>query len=120
MLDVQIKGMKWRLTWLQDDYTGMGIWLDIGSISEGIVFNCEIEMPSQKNPWKSPWIVPCIKSLEDIDKLEVPDPYRHEGIKAYYEKLEKYDDFDDCGRCEEDFDDVDFDKLEREIDDLRY
>lgn len=91
MLDVQIRGMKWRLTWLQDDYTGMGIWLDIGSISEGIVFNCEIEMPSQKNPWKSPWIVPCIKSLEDIDKLEVPDPYRHEGIKAYYEKLEKYE-----------------------------
>ncbi|RLE81131.1 MAG: hypothetical protein DRJ51_04440 [Thermoprotei archaeon] len=90
MLDVQIKGIKWRLTWLKDDLPSIGVWLDIGSIAEGIVFNCRIEMPDEKSPWKSPWIVPCIETLEDIDKLEVPDPHSHRGVKAYYEKLEKF------------------------------
>jgi len=90
MLDVQIKGIKWRLRWLKDDLTHIGVGLDVGSIAEGIVFNCKIEMPSERRPWQSPWIVPCIKTLEDIDNLEVPDPRTHKGVKAYYEKLEKF------------------------------
>jgi len=90
MLDVQIKGIKWRLRWLKDDMVSIGVWLDIGSTAEGIVFNCNIVMPDEKNPWQSPWIVPCIKTLEDIDNLEIPDPHTHKGIKAYYEKLERY------------------------------
>ncbi|MBO3768025.1 MAG: uroporphyrinogen decarboxylase family protein [Thermoproteota archaeon] len=89
MLDTQIRGIKWRFNWLKDDITHIGISLDLGSISEGIVFNCKIDMPCKENPWKSPWTIPCIKSLEDIDKLEVPDPYSHKGIKEYYSKLEK-------------------------------
>ncbi len=90
MLDAQIKGIKWRLEWLKDDFTGIGVWLDTGSIAEGIVFNCRIVMPDEKNPWRSPWIVPRIKTLEDIDRLEVPDPHSHKGVKQYYARLEKY------------------------------
>lgn len=90
MLDVQIKGIKWRLTWLKDDFCHIGVWFDIGSIGEGIVFNCKIVMPDERRPWQSPWIVPCIKTLEDIDKLEVPDPHNHKGIQEYYRKLEKF------------------------------
>lgn len=90
MLDAQVKGLKWRLEWLRDDLTGIGVHLDLGSISEGIVFDCRVEMPSEKDPWLSPWIIPRIKTLEDIDRLEVPDPRRHKGIKNYYEKLEKF------------------------------
>ena len=90
MLDAQIKGIKWRLKWLRDDLSNIGVWMDVGSITEGIVFNCKIKKPDEKNPWKSPWIVPCIKTLEDIDKLEVPDPYSHKGIKEYYEKLKNF------------------------------
>ena len=90
MLDVQIKGIKWRLKWLKDDLAHIGVWLDIGSIAEGIVFDCKIVMPDDRNPWHSPWIVPRIKTLEDIDNLEIPDPYTHKGIKAYYNRLEKF------------------------------
>ena len=90
MLEVQIKGIKWRLTWLKDDLPHIGVGLDLGSIAEGIVFNCKIMMPDENNPWKSPWIVPCITTLEDIDRLEVPDPSSNKRIKEYYNKLEKY------------------------------
>ena len=90
MLEVQIKGIKWRIKWLEDDYTHLRVNFDIGAISEGIVFGCKIRMPDKENPWISPWIMPCIKSLEDIDRLEIPDPYTHEGIKEYYEKFEEF------------------------------
>jgi len=90
MLDVQVKGIKWRLTQLKDDFTGIGFWLDIGSTAEGVVFDCEIVMPDKSRPWQSPWIVPRIRTLEDIDKLEVPDPHSHRGVREYYRKLEKY------------------------------
>ncbi|RLE88643.1 MAG: hypothetical protein DRJ49_04735, partial [Thermoprotei archaeon] len=90
MLEVQVKGIKWRLTWLKDDLPHIGVGLDLGSIAEGIVFNCKIVMPDESNPWRSPWIVPCIKTLDDIDRLEVPDPSSNKGVKAYYSKLEKY------------------------------
>ncbi|RLF17963.1 MAG: hypothetical protein DRZ82_09140 [Thermoprotei archaeon] len=90
MLEVQIKGIKWRLRWLKDDLAHIGVQLDIGSIAEGIVFNCDIVMPDERNPWQSPWIVPRIKRLEDIDELEVPDPYSHKGIKEYYRRLERF------------------------------
>ncbi|MCX8182966.1 MAG: uroporphyrinogen decarboxylase family protein [Crenarchaeota archaeon] len=90
MLDAQVKGLKWRLRWLKDDLTGIGVHLDLGAVSEGIVFDCKIEMPDEENPWLSPWIIPRIKTLEDIDRLEVPDPHRHRGIQIYYERLEKF------------------------------
>jgi uroporphyrinogen-III decarboxylase len=90
MLDAQVKGIKWRLEWLKDDLTGIGVHLDLGAVSEGIVFNCRVEMPDERNPWLSPWIIPRIKTLEDIDRLEVPDPRRHKGVGNYYEKLEKF------------------------------
>ncbi|MCD6538273.1 hypothetical protein J7L18_06675 [Candidatus Bathyarchaeota archaeon] len=90
MLDVQIKGIKWRINWLRDDISYIGVSFDVGSIAEGIVFNCEIKMPDDENPWRSPWIIPCIKSLEDIDNLEVPDPYEHKGIREYYRRFEEF------------------------------
>jgi len=90
MLDAQVKGLKWRLEWLKDDLPEVGVYLDIGAISEGIVFDCKIEMPGEGNPWLTPWIIPRIRTLDDIDRLEVPDPRRHKGIQAYYEKLEKF------------------------------
>lgn len=90
MLDVQVKGIKWRIHWLRDDFTGIGVSFDLGSIAEGIVFNCDIRMPDERNPWMSPWIIPSIRELEDIDRLEVPDPASHRGIQNYYRKLEEF------------------------------
>jgi len=90
MLDTQVKGLKWRLEWLKDDVTGIGVWYDAGSTAEGVVFDCEIRMPCEASPWMSPWIVPRVRTLDDIDKLEVPDPRSHTGIKAYYERVERF------------------------------
>ena len=90
MLDVQIKGIKWRVNWLKDDFSSINVSLDIGAIAEGIVFNCEIKMPDKDTPWRSPWIVPRIRTLEDIDNLEIPDPHEHKGINEYYRKLEEF------------------------------
>ncbi len=90
MLNTQVKGIKWRMSWLKDDFVSVGVHLDIGSTAEGIVFNCRVEWPSSEKPWQSPWIIPCIKTLEDIDRLEVPDPRSHRGVREYYEKLEKF------------------------------
>lgn len=88
MLDAQIKGIKWRLRWLEDDFTDVSIRLDLGLVNEGIVFNCRVETPNSNDPWRSPWIVPIMRDVEDIDRLEVPDPHRHREIRKYYEKLE--------------------------------
>ncbi|MEM3137598.1 MAG: uroporphyrinogen decarboxylase family protein [Thermofilaceae archaeon] len=89
MLDVQVKGLEWKLNWLKDDLVYMGVSLDWGPITEGVFFNCEIIMPDQKTPWRSPWIIPSIKSLEDIDRLEVPDPRQHKEVKKFYSQLEE-------------------------------
>jgi len=90
MLDAQVKGIKWRLSWLKDDLTWIGVGLDLGSIAEGIVFDCRIVMPDESRPWQSPWIVPKIKTLEDIDKLEVPDPRSHRGVREFYRRLDEF------------------------------
>lgn len=89
MLDVQVKGLEWKLNWLKDDLVYMGVSLDWGPIAEGVFFNCEIMMPDQKTPWRSPWVIPSVKSLEDIDKLEVPDPRQHKEVKKFYGQLEE-------------------------------
>lgn len=90
MLEVQVKGLKWRFEWLRDDVTSVALHLDVGAVAEGIVFGCDIVMPDGRSPWRSPWIVPCIESLEDIDRLETPDPYDHPGIRGYYDRLEQF------------------------------
>lgn len=89
MLYVQVKGLKWKLEWLRDDVTGVGVNLDLGAVAEGLIFNCGIAMPDENDPWRSPWIVPCIKTLEDIDRLEVPDPRDHPAVCAFYRRLDE-------------------------------
>ncbi len=90
MLDTQIKGIKWRLSSLGDDVAEVGAWLDVGSIAEGVVFECEIRMPDETNPWMSPWIIPCVKTLDDIDRFEVPDPSSTKQVKNHYERLGRF------------------------------
>ncbi len=34
MLYVQVKGLKWKLEWLRDDVTGVGVNLDLGAVAE--------------------------------------------------------------------------------------
>ncbi|MEM2823478.1 MAG: uroporphyrinogen decarboxylase family protein [Thermofilaceae archaeon] len=89
MAEVQLKGLEWRLSWLRDDVTSVAITLDLGAVAEGIVFSCRIVMPDDSDPWRSPWIVPKIKSLDDIDRLEVPDPRDLPAVRDVYRRLEE-------------------------------
>ncbi|MEM2185832.1 MAG: uroporphyrinogen decarboxylase family protein [Thermofilaceae archaeon] len=89
MAEVQLKGLEWRLSWLRDDVTSVAITLDLGAVAEGIVFSCRIVMPDNSDPWRSPWIVPKIKSLDDIDRLEVPDPRDLPAVRDVYRRLEE-------------------------------
>lgn len=89
MAEVQLRGLEWRLSWLRDDVTGVAVSLDLGAVAEGIVFGCKIMMPDEGNPWRSPWIVPRIRALEDTDKLEVPDPRDVPAVRDVYRRLEE-------------------------------
>lgn len=89
---VQVRGSKWAFDVLGDDRTGYIRSLeqtspDIGATAEGIIFNCEIQLPDEESPWLSPWIIPKLKTPEDVEALEVPDPkdclYR---LKRHYER----------------------------------
>ena len=76
--EVWDKGYKWIYRVLRDDRPSppsrRSRILDVGSVAEGVVFDCEIMLPDEDNPWLSPWIVPKYRSPEMLEKLEVPDP----------------------------------------------
>lgn len=100
--EVRVNGAKWVYEVLKDDrFPGVigckivdnppafvndpsEFRLDLGAVSEGIVFDCDIRMPTKDNPWVSPWIIPKLKTPEDVEKLEVPD------IKDVNKRLEEW------------------------------
>ena len=78
-LKIQLDGSRWAYENLGDDrprnlQSPDELHPDIGSVAEGIVWNCRIALPTEENPWLSPWIVPRFTTIEEIEKLEVPDP----------------------------------------------
>ena len=46
---------------------------NLGAVAEGIIWDCEIRLPTEEDPWLSPWIIPKFKTPEEIERLEVPD-----------------------------------------------
>jgi len=72
----QLEGLKWVYENLDDDRLNYGTytWLDMGALDEGIVFDCEIQLPNEEHPWLSPWIIPKLRTPEDLERLEVPEP----------------------------------------------
>ncbi len=75
-LDVQIRGLQWAFEELGDDRTDYGLFWDLGPVQEAMVFGCPVEYPDDT----SPRIVPIIQSVEDIERLQVPDFTRHARI----------------------------------------
>ncbi len=78
-LKIQVEGSKWAYSNLGDDRIEYKkdvsqVAPNIGAVGEGIVWNCEIRLPTDDNPWLSPWIVPKFTTPEEIEKIEIPDP----------------------------------------------
>ncbi len=78
-VEVQMKGMKWRLENLTDDRTSYSFRFDLGPVAEGLYFGCPIERPDGT----SPRIIHILHSVEDIHKFQVPDPAQSPGVKEY-------------------------------------
>lgn len=84
-LEVQLKGQEWAFEELCDDRTGYGLWTDLGPLGEGLLWGCAIERPAGT----SPWIVPCVHTPQDIERLPVPDPATAPGVKWALEQHER-------------------------------
>jgi len=76
-LEVQLRGLKWSYGELGDDRVDTGLFWDIGPIQEAIIFNCPIEYPDDT----SPRIVPILETVEDIERLQVPDFEKHPRVR---------------------------------------
>lgn len=85
-IDVQLAGQRWCFEELGDDRTGYGLHLDRGPISEALLFGLEIVRPRGT----SPWIVRGLHTVEDIERLEVPDPAKSSGVQEHYERVERF------------------------------
>jgi len=72
----QLEGLRWVRKNLDDDRLNYSLytWLDMGALAEGIVFDCEIQLPDEEHLWLSPWIIPKLRTPEDLERLEVPEP----------------------------------------------
>jgi uroporphyrinogen-III decarboxylase len=76
---IQIEGSRWayenlgddRLRYLSDTKR---IRPPTGSVSEGIIWDCRIDLPDEERPWLAPWIVPKFTTPESVEQLEIPDP----------------------------------------------
>lgn len=78
-LKIRVDGSKWAYENLGDDRIGYvnnprQLPPEIGSVAEGVVWGCKINLPTDEKPWLAPWITPKFVTPEDIEKLEVPDP----------------------------------------------
>jgi len=88
-LKIQVEGSKWAYANLGDDRIGYKrnvkeVSPNIGAVGEGIIWDCEIRLPTRENPWLSPWIVPKFTTPEKIETFEVPDP------KECVKRLERF------------------------------
>ena len=84
-IEVQLEGLEWAYEELGDDRTGYGLGTDLGPVGEGLLWDCAIARPEGT----SPWIEPCVHSLQDIERLPVPDPASSRGIKWALEQHQR-------------------------------
>jgi len=84
-IEVQQKGLTWAFDELRDDRTGVGLHAEIGPLGEGLLWDAEIIRPDNT----SPWIVPWVQTLEDIERLPVPDPAQSKGVRWALERYER-------------------------------
>jgi uroporphyrinogen-III decarboxylase len=82
-LDVQLRAIKWAFEVLQDDRTGYAVTYNLDSVMEGLFFDCEIAYPNNATPW----IVPRLETVADIEALEVPDPETHPQVQEFYSNV---------------------------------
>jgi len=84
-IEVQLKGLEWSYEELRDDRTGYGLSTEVGPLGEALLWDCEIRRPAGT----SPWIVPCVHTPQDIERLPVPDPASARGVQWAMQQHER-------------------------------
>lgn len=87
-IEVQSRGLQWRLENLNDDFTGGGLHYDAGPTAEGLVFDCEIVYPDNT----SPRIVHFIERPEQIHELELVDPRDNPRVQEHLRRARQFAD----------------------------
>ncbi len=82
----QAAGFAWIFEHLRDDRTGCSLYLDLGPVYEGLLFDCEIQYHDNT----SPRIVPQLRTRQDILDLEIPDPEQSPGVAHAYGQYERF------------------------------
>lgn len=87
-IEVQTRGMQWRLDNLNDDFCGGGLHYDAGPVAEGLVFDCEVVHPDGT----SPRIVHFIETPEQIHDLELIDPRDNPRVQEHLRRGQAFND----------------------------
>jgi len=87
-IDVQTRGMQWRLDNLNDDYCGGGLYYDAGPVAEGLFFDCEVVHPDGT----SPRIVHFIETPEQIHALALVDPRDNPRVQEHLRRGQAFAD----------------------------
>lgn len=85
-VEVNSKGFAWCFETLGDDRTSYSMGLELGPVSEGILFDCPIEYHDNT----SPRIVPRLKSVKDIEDFKIVEPENCAALNDLYRKCEKF------------------------------
>jgi uroporphyrinogen decarboxylase len=83
MAETQLKGIAWHLEHLDDDELPQGVFLDVGTVHEGIVFQGEIIYPENSPPWARP----ILEDINDVDSLQVPNFQDHNMLHLFQERF---------------------------------
>jgi len=78
-IEVQMRGLQWRLDNVPDDRTDAGLYYDAGPVGEAVAFNTHVEYPDNT----SPRIVHFVHTAEDIEKLQPVDPRTNPQVEGY-------------------------------------
>lgn len=85
-VEVQLRANAWRLENLRDDNPNTDVYLDIGPIAEGLLFDVPIVRPQGT----SPRITTPVKDEDDIKNLKVPDPAKSEGLEWLERRFDRF------------------------------
>ena len=85
-IEVQMRGLKWRLENLPDDRTDCALYYDPGPTGEAMAFDTPIEYPANT----SPRIVHSVFTAEDIENLQPVDPQTNPRVQEHLERGQQF------------------------------
>ncbi|NSW55896.1 MAG: hypothetical protein HPY44_07785 [Armatimonadetes bacterium] len=87
-IEVQMRGIKWRLDNIPDDRTDASLYYDAGPVGEAVAWNAPIEYPDNT----SPRIPHFVMDAKDIEKLEPIDPRDNPAVAAFLRRGQEFAD----------------------------